>query len=260
MWYWFGWDRMGLFGNPLCLLAIGLVGAGVWGWAPRPEGTLLIAMGMGLALQLLRIGWRMYCTGQVYGLGYALLAPVRMPWANLVNTLATVSAVSRYARARLRREPLVWLKTEHVYPNRQSRNAYGRRLGEVLVDMGLVEAWEVEEAIGDRGEGMRLGEALVRRGRIGWEDLYRALGVQTGYEFETLDGDDVDGRMGQVWPRALMEDGGVVVLGCDEVGLRSATSELPGEELLGAVRMYTGLDPHVVLVTPVNLAELRVGV
>lgn len=255
--YWFWRDRKGLVGNPLSLVANGMMLAGVCGYAPRIEGTLLMMMGMGLTLQSLRIGWRMYCTGRIYGVGYAMLAPLRIPWSNLVNTLATLSAIYRYARARARREPLVWLKTEHAYPNRQSRNTYGRRLGEVLVDLGLVEDWEVDAALGERGEGVRLGEELVRRGKMSWGQLYGALAVQTGYEFETVDGEQVDRRLGRALPRAVMQEWELVVLGCDEVGLRVATSELPGEELLGAVRRYTGLNPHVVLVTPENLAELR---
>lgn len=255
--YWFWRDRKGLVGNPLSVLANVMLVVGLCGGLPPIDGPLLMLTGVGLTLQTVRIGWRVYFTQKIYGLGFGLLAPLRIPWANLVNTLATLSALYRYGRARMKQEPLVWLKTEHAYPNRHALNAYGRRLGEVLVDLGLLTVAEVEVALGRRQEGSRLGEVLVGEGKIGWEDLYRALGVQSGFEFEAVERETMDRSLARALPRGLMEEAALVVLGCDEVGLRIATSELPKEDLLEEVRKYTGMDPHFVLVTPGNLAELR---
>jgi hypothetical protein len=42
--------------------------------------------------------------------------PSRAVWANWMNAAATFIAVFHYARARLLRQPQVWLKTDHTYP------------------------------------------------------------------------------------------------------------------------------------------------
>jgi adsorption protein B len=125
--YWFWRDRKGLLGNPVSLLAnfLFLYGAitfavaqstgthwglaGALGWTPVVWG--------GLAVQALRIASRTACCSRIYGPWFASLAPLRTVWANWINFRATVSALSRFARARWTRTPLIWLKTEHAFPS-----------------------------------------------------------------------------------------------------------------------------------------------
>lgn len=252
--YWLWRDRKGLVGNPLSLLANLMLLLGLAGYVPIREGALL---GFGLALQLVRMASRMYFCGRVYGVGYALLVPVRIPWSNLVNTLATVSALRRFARARWRNEPMVWLKTEHAYPNRAALNPYARRIGEVLTDQHFLTRVELEAAMAEKPEAVRLGEFLVERGRLEWQQLYEALAILSGYDFATVAVRDVDLEMARSLPRQLMDGARLQPLRLDEGRLMIATSEIPREDLLGEVRRFTGRDPLFVLVTPANLEQLR---
>ncbi len=60
----------------------------------------------------------------------------------------------------------------------------GKRLGEILVDMGAVSVREVEEALAEQRAGGRprkLGEILVEKGSVQDELVRRALVVQGRY-------------------------------------------------------------------------------
>lgn len=255
--YWFWRDRKGLVGNPLSLLANVLLVLGIAGLVPKLPPHLSWVVMVGLTLQLVRAGWRMYFCGRVYGVAYALLVPVRIPWSNLVNTLATLSAILRFAKARMRNEPLVWLKTEHAYPNRAALTGYARRIGEVLVDHEWVTVEMVERAVAEKPEGVRVGEQLVEMSAITWEQLYEGLSIVSGFEFTSIRVEQLDLGVARSLPRGLMDEARLQPVCFEADGMLLATSEIPGESLLGELRKFTSIEPRVVLVTPENLAELR---
>ena len=70
------------------------------------------------AISVLHLAIRIGTSARVYGWPFAAAAPLRIVWGNWINCVASASAIRRYAIARLTGRPLVWLKTEHAYPNR----------------------------------------------------------------------------------------------------------------------------------------------
>jgi len=255
--YWFWRDRKGLLGNPLSLLANLMLLLGLAGIVPVLAGQLLYIASIGFVLQLARIISKMYFCAQVYGLAYASFVPVRIPWSNLVNTLATFSALYRFARARMRNEPLVWLKTEHAYPNREALNPYARRLGEVLTDLGFVSTGILEAAIVGKDKSTRIGEHLVAEGLITWEQLYMGLSIQSGYLVSPISAADLDIEIARSLPRSLIESARIQPVRLEDKALIIATSEPPSDMLLAELRRFTALDPEFILVTPANLEQLR---
>ena len=154
--YWFWRDRKGLLGNPLSLLSnlVFLYGALTWvgalcAGAPWGLGRfmlhpwLLLAT---LAIQMVQSTVRMTCSARLYGPRFALAAPLRAVYGNWINTAATWKAVRSYARARMRHEPLVWVKTEHAYPSRSALVEHKRKLGEILIGSGYAEESRVRLA------------------------------------------------------------------------------------------------------------------
>lgn len=255
--YWLWRDRKGLLGNPLSLVTNVLVVLGIYGILPPLTGKLLIASAAGLLLQLVRMGWRIYFTQRVYGMPYALLVPLRIPWSNLVNTLATISALARYANARWRGEPLVWLKTEHAYPNRQALNHYARDLGEVLTDLKFIGVAELADAVSRKPAEKRLGEFLIAESLLTWDHLYQALSVLSSYPTAQIPLGDIEMGVARSLPRSLMCEASLQPVRLGEQSMIIATSEIPPDELLPLVRRFTRRDPVFVLVTPSNLDELR---
>jgi hypothetical protein len=174
-----------------------------------------------------------------------------------VNTLATISALFRFARARLRHEPLVWLKTEHAYPNREALNPYTRRLGEVLTDLRFLSVNQLEESLGRRADGVRIGEHLVAEALITQAQLYEGLAVLSGYETADIPVGDLEIAIARSLPRSLMQHARLQPVRLSAGSLVVASSEIPNASLLEDVRRFTRRDPVVVLVTPENLEKLQ---
>lgn len=64
-------------------------------------------------------------------------------------------------------------------PLTRVNTAGDRLLGEVLVQLGIVEEGDVSRALGiQRATGMRIGEALVEMGVTDWEGIKKAVEVQ----------------------------------------------------------------------------------
>jgi bacteriophage N4 adsorption protein B len=130
--YWFWRDRKGLIGSPVSLVSNWILayGAATWCWSAvqGPSWGLEqalrgpfapVLLWSTLFLNIWRTGVRMWCVSRIYGWAFASLVPDPSAlWSNCINALATCSAVKRFLKAKIRHEPLVWLKTEHAYPNR----------------------------------------------------------------------------------------------------------------------------------------------
>jgi hypothetical protein len=69
-----------------------------------------------IAISAWRIGQRAIQTARIYGPLCGLVSILRFPWGNIINGCAMVSALYTYALAKVRREPLRWAKTQHVFP------------------------------------------------------------------------------------------------------------------------------------------------
>lgn len=121
-------DRKGVLGHVLCFAGYPVMVAAfsLSGWhALDPRATvavfrhdfviyaLLYAV---LAVSAWRILLRAVHVATLYGFAQGVLSIVRFPLGNLLNGCATVRAAHTYARAKLRREPLRWAKTDHVFP------------------------------------------------------------------------------------------------------------------------------------------------
>lgn len=129
--YWFWRDRKGLLNQLPNLLAAGLFLFGLlrWLWsyfagtpwtigadiAQRPWMAALLGANAGLVLWRLAVrtgfGW------SVYGWRHAALAPLRMPWANVINFCASFLALRGFLRAKFGKKPLHWAKTAHSFPD-----------------------------------------------------------------------------------------------------------------------------------------------
>ncbi|MBI1785254.1 hypothetical protein HYR69_08930, partial [Candidatus Sumerlaeota bacterium] len=67
-----------------------------------------------------------------------------------------------------------------------------KRLGELLIEQGLVEIQDVEAALGEQQRvGGRIGEILIKMGRVTDEDVKRGLSTQLGIPFKSLVGVEI---------------------------------------------------------------------
>src|SRR5205814_3076195 len=78
-------------------------------------------------------------------------------------------------------------KTEHAYPNRAALMGDRRKLGEILVGSQYLAAVDLDFALASQPPGVRLGEHLVRLGKLTETELYECLSLQQKVAFEKLD-------------------------------------------------------------------------
>jgi adsorption protein B len=259
--YWFWRDRKGLLGNPIGLLANLLFVVGLVYWALGHRITGQPAIGRELlwftsALQVERLAVRFFCTARLYGLTFALGVPVRAFVANYINALSSLRAVWVYANARLRGQPLVWLKTEHAYPSRNALAGHRPRLGEVLAGSGYISAAALTSALTSQPKDVRLGEFLLSRGEITEQELYEALSLQQSVPAGELAADRVDALVTRLLPRWVVRDWKILPYQISSGNLFLASPEVPSDEMTRAVRGFTRLQLRFYLVTPANFESL----
>ena len=233
--YWLWRDRKGLVGNPVTLVTnlVCLYGVADWirsrvlgiewgvGRAARYPFTkwLLIST---LVLQLLSIAIRAGCVGRIYGWCFALGVPVRIAWANWVNMFATVAALVGYARAKLKSEPLVWIKTRHDYPSRGALARY-----------------------------------LLETSKLGEEELYAALSLQLNVPLGRLEPSEVSCRVARSLPAHLVQRWRVMPFRVLDGELYLAGPDWPEEEACEDLRRFTRLGIRFQLITPRDFERLR---
>jgi hypothetical protein len=213
-------------------------------------------LGTTFGIQIIQITVRMGCVSRLYGKTFALGVPLRTLCGNWINTVATVKAVSAYARARIRHQPLVWLKTEHAYPSRNALVEHKRKLGEILVGSSYIDEAQLAFALRTLPAGMRLGEYLVQRGVLAEEDLYEALSLQQSLPSGRLEPHMVKRNVARTLPLQMMREWKVVPVRISAGSLFLASPEIPTDELSNALRGFTRLEPRFQLVTPRNFLEL----
>lgn len=263
--YWFWRDRKGLAGNLVTVWAnfVLLYGTATWFWSRYTGGTwgmaelssqaaprILFWATVFLAVE--RVAVRMACVARWYGWFFALFTPLRTFWANALNALATASALGRYMAARLRRQSLIWLKTDHMYPNRAALMQQ-RRLGEILVDARAIAPSALNMARNTQAPGVRLGEHLVHLGLASEEAVYRALSEQHGAPFERLDPLETPVWVVRTLPAAQVRKWKLAPFRVNAGALYVAGPEFPSAETCREIQRFTGLEVRFHFITPTNL-------
>jgi bacteriophage N4 adsorption protein B len=264
--YWFWRDRKGLIGNPLSLATnlLFLYGALTWLVARLlgvPWGlsrhTLHPALLIGtLAIQIVQTIVRTGCALRLYGAFFALGVPIRGVCANWINSAASFRAMYRYFRARILHEPLVWLKTEHAYPSRTALVEHKRKLGEILAGSDYVSELDVRNALATLPSGTRLGEYLVKLGKITENELYEALSLQQSLPAGRIEAFAISRTVARALPRHVIRTWQVLPFRISAGNLFLASPEIPSDELSRTLRGFTRLALRFHLVTPQNFEEL----
>lgn len=260
--YWFWRDRKGLVSNLVGPVAGVMFLAGVTRWASGgAEGPLripgLIASDSAAAvfafsalMQVFHMAIKAVCGARFYGWRFAAGAPLRAFVGNWLNFAATLNALWRYGAARLRGQPLVWLKTEHLYPSREALSPRKPRLGEILVACEMVAQDEVDEALERKHAGQRLGEYLVARGLLTEADLYEALAMQQNLGIEPLSRARIAPAVTRTLPAAVARKWKVLPFRVAGGKLYVAGPEIAEPAMIQELAAYTSLEIRFQLITP----------
>ena len=182
--------------------------------------------------------------------------PVRSVLGNWINSAASVRALYRYSRSRILHEPLVWLKTEHAYPSRTALVEHKRKLGEILAGSSYVSEDDVQNALASLPAGMRLGEYLVKLGKITEDELYEALSLQQSLPAGRIEPWTISRNVARALPRDVVRTWQVLPFRIASGNLFLASPEIPTDEVNRTLRGFTRLSLRFHLITPQNFDEL----
>ncbi len=265
--YWLWRDRKGILGNLLTpvLNLMFLYGAATWGGSqltgrPWPlafrHPALVWLFQATFALSGFQMGVRALCSRRIYGWRFALGVPVRTLLGNWLNCAATVRALALYAAAKLRGLPLVWIKTEHAYPNPAALAAGIRPLGQILVGSQFVSSADLEDALAHKAAGERLGEYLVRAGKLSEAELYVALSLQQNLPLGKPQPAEISEPATHAVPPEVSRRWRVLPFRVAAGQLFVAGPELPCAEMTQDLQRLSKMAVRFHLVTPTEFEEL----
>jgi adsorption protein B len=261
--YWLWRDRKGLLGNPLSILtnALFLYGVLTWLWSlsgTRPWGLGALAVGpwvlITATLQAIALSVRAFCVGRIFGWRFAAGVPVRAVVANLINSIAGCKAIVRYVWARLHHQPLVWVKTEHAYPSRETLLQHKRPLEDVLVGEGFITPQDVEEA---QTHAPDWADWLVAEGRLDEDDLYETISLQEAIPLFRPQQQEVTTRVARSLPAHVLEECKVLPLEIRDGEMWLGAPCILAAEIAPKLRRFTRLDVRFALLTRTDFETLR---
>jgi adsorption protein B len=82
---------------------------------------------------------------------------------------------------------IAWDKTTHDFPTSGIENKERKKLGQILIDQGVITQEQLASVTGHRTRGMRIGSALVHEGILSSVELADALAIQADVSTESID-------------------------------------------------------------------------
>ena len=267
--YWFWRDRKSLIANLITpgTNVLFLYGGATWvishalhvpwGLANATHSPWLVpAYTVTLSLQTMHVSMRAWCSAQVYGWKFASAVPLRVLWGNWINLRSTSSAIRRFAWARLRGKPLVWLKTEHAYPNRAALVEHRLKLGEILTGSAYVSVADLNHALATQPAGVRIGEWLIQQGKLTREHLYEALALQQNVPLGRPAAEEISVPVTRTLPAKVSRELCLLPFRVVAGQLYVVGTELPDERMTARIAQFCALTVRFHLVVPWEFEEL----
>jgi adsorption protein B len=137
-------------------------------------------------LMMNRIAQRIFFVSSYYGLAAGLLSIPRLFWGNYINFMANWKAVKQVIEhGDVHR--IAWDKTTHDFPTIGLENTERKKIGQILIDQGVITLEQLDSVLGHKQLGMRIGSALVHEGILSGSELADALAIQAGVSAESID-------------------------------------------------------------------------
>jgi len=129
-----------------------------------------------------------------------------------------------------------------------------KRLGEVLVDSGLITADQLESALAEQDkQGLSLGRVLVEMGLLTDSQLVGALAARIGMRFVDLSDVAVDGAAVAAVPASICRRYGVLPIGFEDGKLVVAMADPGNVFAIDDIRSLSGLDVRPVVATKADV-------
>ncbi|MGN6649879.1 glycosyl transferase family protein [Trinickia sp.] len=143
------------------------------------SGILAPLLMINTVMLVLRLGERFYFVAKLNGALQGALSLPRLFVNNLINFLAVCRAWRIFINHLVTGKPIAWDKTQHTYLSNDQLGKARRKLGEILIEWGVVTLAQIETCLARQAEcGRRLGELLLEGDAVSGETLADALAEQ----------------------------------------------------------------------------------
>ena len=172
----------------LLLLAYESLWPDAWHFLSIFSGSawLMTLLWLNFGLMVNRIVQRVIFVTGYYGLTQGLLSVLRLFWGNLINFMANWRALKQVLQHGDPRR-VAWDKTTHDFPSVTGDTRSLRPLGQILLENQVITEEQLDTALRNRVEGLRLGGSMLMQGLISAEQLAQALAEQNGVAWESID-------------------------------------------------------------------------
>ncbi|ENU0814129.1 cyclic di-3',5'-guanylate-activated glycosyltransferase NrfB [Escherichia coli] len=172
----------------LLLLAYESLWPDAWHFLSIFSGSawLMTLLWLNFGLMFNRIVQRVIFVTGYYGLTQGLLSVLRLFWGNLINFMANWRALKQVLQHGDPRR-VAWDKTTHDFPSVTGDTRSLRSLGQILLENQVITEEQLDTALRNRVEGLRLGGSMLMQGLISAEQLAQALAEQNGVAWESID-------------------------------------------------------------------------
>ncbi|MEI8294287.1 MAG: glycosyltransferase [bacterium] len=209
------------------------------------------------ALLVYRVGQKVTCVSNVYGLRQGLFAIPRYPVVNFINMGATFRAAWLYLIHRFLNVPLAWTKTTHLFPDKAKLEEYSRSVEDLLVEDGYVSRPELQQIL-NQHKGLSAPRALLDMQLIDEDQFLDIWSRFARLQPETLTPEDISLESLECWSEAHAVRFQAMPTTVGEDGaLAFAFTEPPSESDLQTVAELAGAPVEARLFRPSNLSALR---
>jgi adsorption protein B len=144
-------------------------------------GILVPLLAINSFMLALRLSERFYFVAKLNGVTQGMLSLPRLFVNNIINFLAVCRAWRIFLNHLATGKPIAWDKTSHTYLSNDQLGKTRRKLGEILVEWGVVSVEQIDTCLARQaGCGKLLGELLLESDALSAESLADALAEQAG--------------------------------------------------------------------------------
>jgi hypothetical protein len=141
-------------------------------------------------LKVYRALQKMLAVYLVYNFKQAVFSVPRVVVGNLINFIATVRAIKAYLAHKLFGKPIVWLKTNHVFPAESELAEYTKTIEDLLIEEGLVTQEQIVRALKlEKGGSAPL--SLLRMGLLDESQFTSIWAKHSGLATRLIDPDQI---------------------------------------------------------------------
>ena len=133
-----------------------------------------------------RMFQRVFFVTSYYGIFQGVMSLPRLFWANYINFMANCRAIKQIIQQGDSRR-VAWDKTMHDFPTIDEENCERRLIGKLLIESEFITKGQLEAAIKNKENGLKIGNWLIRKRLITSTQLAQTLAHQSGVPFESID-------------------------------------------------------------------------